>query len=551
MCYNGQNYYDEVKGMKTTEVPIELYAKSGVYHFQWDPTNGLVVLPEPTEGLTQYILNNIVPLFPEDVLIVEIDERMYELRINKKNDTIQGVLKDVTNYIQQLNEYKSLAFTDPLTGIPNRLGFERYFQTIDDVEGVLFFIDLDNFKVLNDIYGHDTGDRLLQNIAISIQKTLPEGGFLCRVAGDEFLVYLQGVCGTEIHEWAKRILNAVRMANDQSVIDDATVTGSLGIALYPEHATTIDQLLRKADHAMYIAKKNEKGSCLMWSKDVECQYHQVIQQHDLLYQAMKNNEFQFAYEPIVNLKANRIVAFEVWPFWEHPTEGLLHYEKFLRTVYEEGLIFQFEEWMLQEVMKELQRLNELGLHIMMTVNISPKHLANRDFHKMVRKLLDHYQIDPGQLGIEMIEFIILEEIHIVNRNFIKLREMGVKIIIDGFGINHSTISILDELEIDYIKINKHFIKTIGIQESSDIIVSSIIKIAEKHGKVCLAEGIQNHQQIDFILDYNCIYGQGPSIIEPKYHDDLVTLLKHWNYNKIINNRVIINDKPSNSDESSK
>ena len=177
--------------MKTTEVPIELYAKSGVYHFQWDPTNGLVVLPEPTEGLTQYILNNIVPLFPEDVLIVEIDERMYELRINKKNDTIQGVLKDVTNYIQQLNEYKSLAFTDPLTGLPNRLGFERYFQTIDDVEGVLFFIDLDNFKVLNDIYGHDTGDRLLQNIAISIQKTLPEGGFYVGLLAMNS-VYLQG-----------------------------------------------------------------------------------------------------------------------------------------------------------------------------------------------------------------------------------------------------------------------------------------------------------------------------------------------------------------------
>ncbi|KPL78063.1 hypothetical protein AC812_01960 [Bellilinea caldifistulae] len=456
---------------------------------------------------------------------------------NNMVESYQGVILDITNRKKAEAELIYNAYHDVLTGLVNRAYLvERLNQILSRrhpfSEQPLFsllFMDLDRFKIINDSLGHRIGDQLLIEAAHRLQNNLFPTSTLARFGGDEFVILVEG-------EDPRR--DAVQLA-DQILLDFQSpflldgktlfTTISLGLVIDNGEYTEPDEVLRDADIAMYRAKARGRACYEVFSKPL---LDQVINRHQieaLLRDALKRNEFNLYYQPIVALKDGRVVGFEALIRWITPQHGLIQPSEFISLAEETGLIHQIDRWVMHEACRQVQQWYQYGLSsfpFTVSVNLSGSLLHQGNVVQMISEILAETGISPQSLKIELTESVFLETSPSVNQQIQNIRDLGIQLQIDDFGTGYSSLSYLQRFPITAIKIDRSFISRIDAQYSGTEIVQAIITLAKELGLEIIAEGIETVSQLHWLKEAGCDYGQGYLLYRPMDAESTEKLLRN-------------------------
>ncbi len=471
-----------------------------------------------------------------DVIWVE-DFASPLMDIGNEVESYQGVILDITNRKKAEAELIYNAYHDVLTGLVNRaylverlsLILSRRHPFDEQPLFSLLFMDLDRFKIINDSLGHRIGDQLLIEAAHRLQNNLFPTSTLARFGGDEFVILIEG-------EDPRR--DAVQLADQilldfQSpfVLDGKTLftTISLGLVIDNGEYLEPDEVLRDADIAMYRAKARGRACYEVFSKPL---LDQVINRHQieaLLRDAMKRNEFNLYYQPIISLKDNRVVGFEALIRWITPQHGLIQPSEFISLAEETGLIHQIDRWVMHEACRQVQEWYELGLSnypFTVSVNLSGSLLQQGNVVETIREILTDTRISPRSLKIELTESVFLETSPSINQQLQEIRDLGIQLQIDDFGTGYSSLSYLQRFPITAIKVDRSFISRIDAQYSGTEIVQAIIILAKELGLEIIAEGIETISQLHWLKEAGCDYGQGYLLYRPMDAESTEKLLRN-------------------------
>jgi len=452
-------------------------------------------------------------------------------RFEYKNENKVGIIGSLLN-ISKTKEYENMildmAYTDSLTGLPNRRAFIEKFKEYlsSDCErrlnGVLFFVDMDNFKYINDVMGHNTGDDILRVTGQRLKELINQkNSFISRVGGDEFIIIQSGKHeNKEIETLANEISKAFATPytlNGRQL----QLTSSIGITTFPQDGKTVEKLMKNADIAMYYAKKKGKDGWCFFDHILEKDASERMQMESHLRKALENGEMLLHYQPQVNILEHRIVGFEALVRWNSPVFGMVSPGRFIPIAEEIGIIIPLGNWILKAAClfsKELNKNNE-NERIFVSVNISPHQIMNPDFLDIVNSILTETKIEPDILGIEITETALLESFGIVAEKMSILRSMGIHISLDDFGMGFSSLNHLRTLPIDTVKIDKTFIDDIMVDEKSHILTEEIIRLSHKIGANIVAEGVEQHRQVELLKEYGCDIIQGYIYSKPLSEKD--------------------------------
>lgn len=407
-----------------------------------------------------------------------------------------------------------LAYHDPLTDLPNRsLLHDRLQQAIrssrrEDKSIALLIIDLDGFKEINDAFGHHTGDRVLQQVAARLRRTMRESDTVARLGGDEFALLLPMTDLDGAEQAARKILQEL----DQPFLLDGrplVVRGSIGIACYPAHAANGQELLQKADAAMYVAKTNHSGYSIH-SPSHDRKTEQRLALTAALRHGIMAQEFVLDYQPIVDLKTGIVTGVEALLRWDHP-EGRLMPDDFIRIAEHTGLITPLTEYSIDRALGEWAGRGPDPITV--SSNLSPRSLHNPSLPDRVRYFLRKFNAPPGSFVLEITENIIMSDPERSTRCLAELSDMGVRISVDDFGTGYSSLSYLRRLPVDELKIDKSFV--IGLANGEDdALVRSIIDLAHNLGLRVIAEGVENAEVKERLRALGCDAAQGFFICRP-------------------------------------
>jgi diguanylate cyclase (GGDEF)-like protein/PAS domain S-box-containing protein len=408
----------------------------------------------------------------------------------------------------------NLAYFDALTGLPNRqLLRDRASQVLahsrqDEVETAFLFIDLDDFKTINDSLDHLIGDRLLQALGDRLRKTVRMQDTVGRLGGDEFLVILPGTDGSSAAKMAERLL---RMVSEPFPIDDHTlnVTASIGISLYPQDGSDFDTLLKHADAALFQAKAKRRNLYHFYTPEMNEAAYERLTLENALRHALRHNEFELHYQPQARLDTGHIVSVEALIRWRHPEQGLILPERFIALAEENGLIAPLGEWMLREACRQARVWQDMGLPpIEMAVNISTCQFGLTDMAAQVRTALSDTGLAPKWLEIEITESLLAGNLEATLATLHEIRNLGVHIAVDDFGTGYSSLSYLKRFPLRKLKIDRSFVRDIMIDHDDRAISSAIINLGQSLGLIVVAEGVETDDQLDVLRQLGCHKIQG-------------------------------------------
>ncbi len=431
-----------------------------------------------------------------------------------------GTYMDMTERKRAEEAIHELAFYDPLTKQPNRrLLRDRLRQAIIDTSrnktsSSLLFIDLDNFKTLNDTQGHDIGDQLLIAVAQRLTGCVREGDTIARLGGDEFVLLLEGLS----HDTPNAAMQTQRVA--QKVLQtfeqpfelgnrNFHSSASVGITLFNNHHTTPDELLKQADTAMYEAKKSGRNAIRMFdpSMQQELEHHAEIENG--LRDALGQDQLQLFYQMQV-CNDGRLLGAEALLRWDHPTLGRMSPQLFIPMAESSGLILPIGRWVLESACKQLT-LWETSLNnhpFQLAVNVSVCQFREADFVDQVRDIIQSTGINPKRLKLELTESVVLQDISETIEKMLALRQLGISLSLDDFGTGYSSLSYLTQLPLNQLKIDQSFVRNIGSQHTDAAIVQTIIGMAKNLGMEVIAEGVETSCQRDFLQQSGCQVYQG-------------------------------------------
>ncbi|GEB34925.1 hypothetical protein BPA01_45050 [Brevibacillus parabrevis] len=410
-------------------------------------------------------------------------------------------------------EYQALH--DDLTGLPNRRMLHQSLQeTIDqsaeaDSRFAVLVLDIDRFKMINDSLGHTYGDRFLQEVSNRIRKST--AGFdvvIARMGGDEFTLICKNVQSDQAFaELATQVVKEIEIPY-RLQSNDYYVSASIGIAVYPDHGTGVEQLLKNADTAMYEVKKNGKNGFQFFSNELDNQLLLRIELESDLRKAVKQNEFILYYQPQVRASSNEIIGVEALVRWNHPTKGMLSPGIFIPVAEETGLIYDIGTWTLREACKQMKKWHSAGGPLIpVSVNLSSRQFHQANLVEYIRDILQETGLEAKYLELEITESMMMDadlSTEILN----KLNDFGVKISLDDFGTGYSSLSYLKLLPIHKLKIDRSFITDITQNTSDQAIVATIISMAKHLNMDVIAEGIETKGQLDFLTENACKEIQG-------------------------------------------
>ena len=422
-----------------------------------------------------------------------------------------------------------LAQYDPLTGIPNRQFFNDQLTRAtararrDGRKVTLLFLDLDEFKVVNDTLGYDIGDRLLKEVADRIRRTVRTGDVVARLGGDEFAVLLEGLSGPrEVEAVATGLLEVVSRPY-QIAERQLMITTSIGITMYPNDNADTQMLLKNADIAMYQAKENGKNNFTFFHQKMHAdlmEYH--AREHDIR-EALQLGQFHLAYQPKVNVHIHQLQGLEALLRWTSPSRGNVGPSEFIPVAEESGHIIPLGYWVLDEVCRTIRGWQDKGLTVVpVSVNVSARQFQQPDFHKRVAAILGRHGIEAGLIEIELTEGLVMEDTAAAQRELAELKKIGLRISIDDFGTGYSCLSYLRRFPIDVLKIDRSFVQEIGSSRDGESIIDAIISLAKSLRLETVAEGVETPAQLNYLLDHGCHVVQGfrfgkpmdVSLIEP-------------------------------------
>lgn len=404
---------------------------------------------------------------------------------------------------------------DILTGLPNRmLALDRLKLALaqarreSSLVGVMF-LDLDNFKHINDTLGHDAGDNLLIEAARRISSCLRGTSTVARLGGDEFLVILPGLTGPDAtSQVAERILKTFAppyLLNGQEVF----VTTSIGIAIFPNDSDNSGTLLQHADAAMYQAKHKGKSAYAHFAPEMTEVSHERLQMESLMRRALEQNEFELYYQPIVHTDSGELCSAEALLRWNSPGLGMVMPDRFIPLAEETGLITPIGEWVLHEACMAAMRWKEsTGTSIGISVNVSPRQFRDAGFIYTVMNALETSGLEPQQLELEITERLILDNTIETADILRQLDQSGIRLSVDDFGTGYSALSYLKSYPFDTLKIDKSFVQDVMKEQDDAALVKAIINMAHSLGLTVIAEGVEEEAQTHFLQMEGCDYSQG-------------------------------------------
>ncbi|WP_059286232.1 putative bifunctional diguanylate cyclase/phosphodiesterase [Aquitalea magnusonii] len=445
-----------------------------------------------------------------------------------------GIFSDITQLKAHEAELNRIANFDPLTGVPNRrLLSDRLEQALirsrrSGKPCAVCFLDLDGFKAVNDLHGHEAGDQLLIAVTERLKSVLRADDTLARLGGDEFVLLLCGLEGNdECIPVLDRVLSAVRQEVSLAAASIST-SASVGVTLYPLDDADADTLLRHADQAMYQAKTSGKNRYQLFDpeSDRKAQLHRrTLESLEL---ALQQQQFLLYYQPKVDLGSGRIIGVEALIRWQHPERGLLAPAAFLPTLQGSELETAFGRWVLDEGVAQAARWQAQGLGMAISINVSANYLLHADFYPHLQQALQRYpQLPPARLELEVLESAALADMDQALAVLQQCRALGVHFALDDFGTGYSSLTYLRKLPLDTLKIDQSFVSGM-LEDVDDLgIVASVIQLADVFQRQVIAEGVETMAHGAVLLQMGCRLVQGYGIARPMPAAELEGWCRQW------------------------
>jgi len=425
-----------------------------------------------------------------------------------------------------------LAYLDEMTGLPNRASFMKelnsaIYQSETNREPLsVLVMNLDRFKQINNVLGHDFGNELLHAVSIRISQVFrKDNDVVARISGDEFAVLLPATNADVAMNIAQKLLQAFEkpIQLDDNFVD---ITAGIGIANYPAHSNQIEQLLSFAEIAMQVSKAKKCGP-VVFDPSFDAGSNVNLTLASELKNSIQNNELMLFVQPKIDLKSRVVTSVEALIRWKHPTRGMVFPDQFIPFAEQTGLIREITLWMIAEASNVSAQWLEKGISIPIAVNISARDLIDSDFPNKVSEILKSMGSNTSLISLEVTESSIMDDPHRAKQTLLHLSEMGIKLAIDDFGTGYSSLSYLKELPVSELKIDKSFVMHIEDNLNDRIIVSSTIELAHNMGLHVVAEGIENIKVWKFLQEMNCDYGQGYYMSRPIPVSDFETWHQQW------------------------
>jgi diguanylate cyclase (GGDEF)-like protein/PAS domain S-box-containing protein len=439
---------------------------------------------------------------------------------------------DISTRKEAESELAFQAHHDSLTGLPNRTLFlERLGAEVDRRSGesgavAVAFIDIDNFKVINDSLGHGAGDRLITAVAQRLGRVLREGDVVARFGGDEFTVLMRDIAD-EAHALriADRMITSLR---PPFVLDGEQrfLSASVGLTLTGAGVEQPDELLRDADAAMYRAKELGKGRTELFDESMRARAIERLDLESGLRHALERDELRLVYQPEVALPEGRIIGVEALLRWHHPAHGIISPAKFIPIAEQSGVIVPIGEWVLREACEQAVRWRAAGhADLIMSVNLSPRQLGTVDLVNTIAAVLTDTGLEPAALCLEVTETALMADVTGASEALQQLKALGVKLAIDDFGIGYSSLQTLKQLlPVDVLKIDKTFVDGLVENDEDHAIVQAVIRLAESLGLAAVAEGVEHAEQANELGELACGFAQGYHFARPQDPDAISALL---------------------------
>lgn len=465
------------------------------------------------------------------------EERIFDIRwAYQRNErgTLTGfisVISDITQSHEQQREIRHLAYYDPLTDLPNRFRCMETLTTMlktarqQQEHIAVLLLDLDHFKKINDSLGHDIGDRVLQAVAARLKDSLSPDQLLGRLGGDEFIILHRQRLR---HQPLPRMIDQLRsLFNEPLLIEqrEMLLTASIGVAVYPNDGDSPYELLRNADSAMFHAKDSGRNSCSFFTRTMNLNVTRRFTIEEQLRAALEKGEFSMVYQPQVELQHNRIIGAEALIRWHNPLLGDISPDEFIPVAEQSNMILPIGRFVLQQALKTVARVQALRPQFRMAINLSPVQFRDFALVENLNTLLAEYDIDPGQIELEITEGVLLSGSSVVKNTLETLSGMQIKLAMDDFGTGYSSMSYLRHYPFHVLKIDRSFVNDISTTPADREMINAIVAMSQGLGLKVVAEGVETEQQREFLQTVGCDYAQGYLFNKPLTEEQLLQALE--------------------------
>jgi len=539
-------YNTETKEFSLSDEYYRILGMKRSVNLTWDEFLDLIS-PDDVQRIKNIINDSIIKGSQFSInykISLENNKDIYILtkgKVRKKKDVdtkITAISMDITNDVQNKQIIEKLAYFDSLTGLANRtLLKDRMLKAIQNAHrteermGVIF-LDLDHFKLINDTLGHSVGDELLIYISNILKTQIRNSDTLSRLGGDEFVILLTSIKNIEdVEILASKIQKALEHKHNIGT-HQLYITSSIGVAVYPEHGETSDELIRNADTAMYEAKNNGRNRYKMYSETMGNFVDKQLNLEQDLTEAVKTKEqIQVYYQVKVDAQTKNILGAEALVRWNHPKNGLIYPDDFIYMAESTGLMIELGNIITDQSIAMVKELNEIGLiSSKMAINLSARQFQDTSLVPFVSQTLKKYDIDPSQIEFEITESISMSNMTNTMRILQELKDLGVSIAIDDFGTGHSSLAYLKKFPIDTLKIDRSFITNIVEDDEDRIIAQTIISMAHSLGLKTVAEGVETQEHVDMLQNMECDLLQGYFYSKPIDKEAFIKFIQEYKIN---------------------
>jgi diguanylate cyclase (GGDEF)-like protein len=486
-------------------------------------------------GAADYMISPVIPeiLLAKVLVFIELERKNLQLEVQKrelaalnKNLQVQQMedLRRVNAMLQdeiaerRLAEERAheLATRDPLTGLMNRRSLAEQLEhammraSRVNEQLALLFLDMDKFKSVNDSLGHDAGDELLVQVASRLRSAVRESDVVARLGGDEFVVLMEGLPSyAAAAEVANKIVTAIGEPFEVCS-QNLRTSVSIGIGMYPQDASSVQDLMRSADLAMYHAKQERRGSIQFFHEELNARLIERRQLEHELQQALEHNEFELYYQPKVDVRTGRVAGVEALLRWHHPRLGVLSGGQFMAAATDTGQVVAIGEWVISTACAQARAWQEAGdgfPHLPIAVNIAiPQIYA--DLPDVIERALRKHDVGPASLQLEITESLVIRDVERATSVLKEISESGITIAMDDFGTGYSSLSVLKSLPIDILKIDQSFVRDLGRNLGDNAIVAAVVNMAQALALRVVAEGVETEEQLEILRDLGCDEHQG-------------------------------------------
>lgn len=469
------------------------------------------------------------------ILVFILINKRVKLIQNATNEALQAYKELKASNEEQIlleKELIRMAFYDSLTGLPNRDMFVNKIGNYADKNKeknkfAIAYIDIDNFKYINDTLGHHVGDEFLKYIGNKFYSIIQYPDIVARLGGDEFAILINEIETEE--KLLIKIDNIIKSLGStwNSNNREFFISMSIGVAIYPDDGNDANTLLKNSDIAMYVAKKDGKNKSLLYEEDIHEDIIWHIHMTNKIQKALDNKEFTLYYQPQIELVTGRIVGMEALVRWNHPTEGFISPADFIPVAEETGQIYVLEQRIIEQALIQKEKWEDEGFNdIELSINLSSKTLISDFNFKQIESILSDYNVDYSKIVFEITETAVISNVDLAIERLNSLKNKGLKIALDDFGTGYSSITYLKKLPIDIIKLDKSYIKTVTNGGIDSAIVKCILSLTDDLDFRVIAEGIETYEQLEYLKNINCQTGQGYYIGMPSPLEKINELLKN-------------------------